>query len=66
LKELRPGSSGGTEVRLLFVLDPARRVVILVGGDKAGRWKRWYGGAVAEAERAYERYLAGIGEEREP
>jgi hypothetical protein len=36
LKELRPGSSGGTEVRLLFIFDPQRRAVFLVGGDKAG------------------------------
>ncbi|MFJ8748788.1 type II toxin-antitoxin system RelE/ParE family toxin [Streptomyces sp. NPDC102441] len=36
LKELRPGSAGATEVRLLFVFDPDRQGVILVGGDKAG------------------------------
>ena len=38
LKELRPGSTGSSEVRLLFVFDPDRNAVILVGGDKAGRW----------------------------
>lgn len=36
LKELRPGSSAGTEVRLLFIFDPQRRAGFLVGGDKAG------------------------------
>ncbi|MET9461938.1 type II toxin-antitoxin system RelE/ParE family toxin [Streptomyces canus] len=36
LMELRPGSAGATEVRLLFVFDPDRQAVILVGGDKAG------------------------------
>lgn len=36
LKELRLGSAGGTEVRLLFIFDPRRRAVFLVGGDKAG------------------------------
>jgi hypothetical protein len=61
LKELRPGSIGGTEVRLLFVFDSARRAVILVAGDKAGKWKRWYDWAIAEAEEAYEQYLAEAG-----
>ena len=32
LKELRPGSSGTTEVRILFIFDPARNAVLLVGG----------------------------------
>jgi hypothetical protein len=56
LKELRPGSAGATEVRLLFVFDSARQAVFLVGGDKAGNWSRWYAEAIREAERAYERY----------
>jgi hypothetical protein len=31
LKELRPGSVGTSEVRLLFLFDPDRQAVILVG-----------------------------------
>jgi hypothetical protein len=42
LKELRPGSVGTSEVRLLFLFDPDRQAVILVGGDKSGRWRSWY------------------------
>ena len=42
LKELRPGSSGRSEVRVLFAFDPARRAIMLVAGDKAGNWQRWY------------------------
>lgn len=53
LKELRPGSAGATEVRLLFVFDPDRQAVILVGGDKAGNWSGWYRVAVPQAEQAY-------------
>jgi hypothetical protein len=41
LKELRPGSAGASEVRMLFVFDPKRRAVFLVGGDKSGNWKGW-------------------------
>jgi hypothetical protein len=63
LKELRPGSTGRSEVRLLFVFDPARRAVILVGGDKAGQWRRWYDVNIPLAEERYEAYLAKMKEE---
>ena len=42
LKKLRPGSAGRTEIRLLFIFDVEREAVILVAGDKAGQWNRWY------------------------
>ena len=53
LKELRPASTGASEVRLLFVFDPQRQAVILVGGDKAGNWRGWYRTAISLAETAY-------------
>lgn len=39
MKELRPGSTGRTEVRILFVFDPERKAVLLVAGESraAGR-----------------------------
>src|SRR5689334_5428664 len=57
LKELRPGSSGGTEMRILFAFDPWRSSVLLVAGDKSGRWNEWYRRAVPHAEQLYETYL---------
>lgn len=42
MKELRPGSTGRTEVRVLFAFDVARQAVLLVGGDKSSDWKGWY------------------------
>jgi hypothetical protein len=42
MKELRPGSAGRSEVRILFAFDPERRAVLLVAGDKAGDWTQWY------------------------
>lgn len=39
MKELRPL---GTHVRLLFAFDPQRSAIVLVAGDKAGRWAEWY------------------------
>lgn len=53
LKELRPGSSGASEIRILFAFDPARRMLLLVGGDKAGNWRRWYTEAIPVAEARY-------------
>ena len=65
LKELRPGSAGGSEVRSLFVFDPLRQAVLLVAGDKSGAWKTWYPKALADAERRYAEYLEDIdGEEQ--
>jgi len=34
-----------------------RDPVLLVGGNKAGNWKRWYDQAIPEAEQAYANYL---------
>jgi hypothetical protein len=40
MKELRPPSSGSTEIRLLFAFDPRREAIFLVAGDKAGNGYR--------------------------
>ena len=57
LKELRSGS-----LRIIFIFDPDRNVVLLLGGDKSqmggGKWNRWYKKAIPEAERLYDEYLA--------
>ncbi|WP_433191438.1 type II toxin-antitoxin system RelE/ParE family toxin [Actinoallomurus sp. CA-150999] len=57
LKELRPGSATSSELRVLFVFDPWRSAILLVAGDKAGRWSRWYAENIPLAERLYDRYL---------
>jgi hypothetical protein len=58
LKELRPPTGARTEIRILFVFDPWRSAMLLVAGDKAGRWKDWYREAIPRAERLYQTYLA--------
>lgn len=63
LKELRPGSAGKTEIRILFIFDPQRLAVLLVAGDKSGNWARWYRDAVKLAEDRCARYLATPPEE---
>ena len=57
LKELRPGSGGTSEVRVLFMFDPWRSAILLVAGDKAGNWSGWYRTAIPQAELLYEEYL---------
>lgn len=56
LKELRPGSAGRSEVRVLFAFDPSRSALLLVGGDKAGSWQRWYRDNIPIAEQLYVEY----------
>jgi hypothetical protein len=57
LKELRPGSTGSSEIRILFVFDIGRRAVLLIAGDKAGNWTDWYNQAIPIAEQRYRRYV---------
>jgi hypothetical protein len=56
LKELRPGSKGRSEIRVLFAFDPARSALLLLGGDKAGNWQRWYRQNIPIAEQLYLEY----------
>ncbi len=57
MKELRPGSCGRSEIRILFAFDPWRSAILLVIGDKSGRWRQWYQEAIPRAERLYDQYL---------
>jgi hypothetical protein len=57
MKELRPGSAGRTEIRILFVFDPWQQIVLLVAGDKAGDWRGWYRTAIPRAERLYAEHI---------
>lgn len=58
LKELRPGSSGRSEIRIIFAFDPTRSALLLLGGDKAGNWERWYRDNIPLAERLYLDYTS--------
>jgi hypothetical protein len=60
MKELRPGSSGRSEVRILFVFDPKRRAILLVAGDKHGQWQRWYKENIPIADDRYDDHLANV------
>jgi hypothetical protein len=57
LKELRPGSAGRSELRVIFAFDPWRSAILLVGGDKSGDWSGWYRRAIPRAEELYVEYV---------
>ncbi|MER6299134.1 type II toxin-antitoxin system RelE/ParE family toxin [Kitasatospora sp. NPDC001539] len=58
LKELRPGSAGRSEIRMLFVFDVEREAIFLVAGDKNGDWSRWYENNIPLAEARYQQYIS--------
>jgi hypothetical protein len=65
LKELRPRVPGTAQVRLLFAFDPDREAIVLVAGDKAGRWIAWYAEAIPLAEKRYAAYRREANEEEQ-
>jgi hypothetical protein len=60
LKELRPPS---TSLRVLFVFDPRRCAILLLGGNKARQWKAWYDRNIPIAEELYAAHLRALREE---
>jgi len=57
MKELRPGSSGRSELRILFAFDPERHAILLVAGDKAGNWSKWYKTNIPIADELFDDHL---------
>jgi hypothetical protein len=49
--------------RVLFAFDSNRNVVMLLGGDKTGKWNRWYPRKIRQAERLYLDHERSIGKE---
>ena len=65
MKELRPPSSGTTEIRMIFAFDPRREAIFLVAGDKAGNWDRWYDQAIPLADQRYTDHLNTLQQEED-
>lgn len=57
MKELRHGSSGRSELRILFAFDPDRHAILLIAGDKAGNWQRWYKKNIPLADDLFDDHL---------
>lgn len=62
MKELR---SLGGNIRVLFAFDPRRTAILLIGGDKTGRWKKWYTEMIPVADELYDVYLEELRQEGE-
>ncbi|HEY7030378.1 MAG TPA: type II toxin-antitoxin system RelE/ParE family toxin [Thermomicrobiales bacterium] len=60
MKELRPR---GGNLRILFAFDPRRSAILLLGGDKTGRWGRWYREAIPIADDLYDEHLETLKKE---
>ncbi|SIO84413.1 type II toxin-antitoxin system RelE/ParE family toxin [Nocardiopsis sp. JB363] len=60
MKELRPGSSGRSELRVLFAFDPRRQAIMLVAGDKSGDWSKWYTRSIRIADALFDEHLEGV------
>jgi len=58
MKELR--ASQGGALRVLFMFDPRRQVILLIGGDKSGEWQAWYDRAIPLADDLYDEYVADL------
>jgi hypothetical protein len=64
MKELRPGSTGRTEVRVLFAFDRKRRAILLLGGDKSDDWSGWYTDNIPVADERFEEHRRSLDEKR--
>ncbi len=60
MKELRCSSKGA--LRVLFVFDPRREAILLLGGDKSGNWEAWYRSEIPKADALYVEYLRDLRE----
>lgn len=58
MKELRTSSGGA--LRVLFAFDPRRSAILLLGGDKSGKWDEWYRAAVPIADDLYDEHLGEL------
>ncbi|HEV2577923.1 MAG TPA: type II toxin-antitoxin system RelE/ParE family toxin [Acidobacteriaceae bacterium] len=58
MRELRT-TSAGDFYRVLYIFDPKRNAVLLVGGVKTGKGNSWYTSAIRLADRLYDEYLMG-------
>jgi hypothetical protein len=53
----RQQAKASSDAVILYTFDPRRNAVLLVAGDKAGKWESWYRQAIPLAEQRYEDYL---------
>lgn len=55
------GSTGRSELRVLFAFDSQRQAILLIAGDKAGSWKKWYKANIPIADDRFDEHLKTLG-----
>lgn len=60
MKELRVTQT----MRIFFAFDPTRVAILLIGGDKAGKTKRFYKQMIPKADQIYDAHLRSTAKER--
>ena len=61
MRELR-SQCEGRPLRTLYVFDPRRTAILLIGGDKTGN-DRWYETAIPLADKLYDEHLSALSKE---
>ncbi|AAS06819.1 MULTISPECIES: type II toxin-antitoxin system RelE/ParE family toxin [Mycobacterium avium complex (MAC)] len=55
MKELRPRpTKAGAHIRVLFAFDTRSRAIMLIAGDKAGNWSKWYAKHIPIADELFD------------
>ena len=55
MKELRAGT-----IRVLFAFDPTRTAILLIAGDKRGRWQDFYAETIPLADDLFDQHLEDL------
>ncbi len=55
MKEIRQSNT-----RILFAFDPTSSAILLIGGDKTGKWNKWYKKFIPIADDLFDQHLAEL------
>ena len=58
MKELIPPTGN---IRILYIFDPSRQAILVLGGDKSDDWIEWYARHIPIADAIYRRHLERLG-----
>lgn len=65
MRELRI-QSHGDPLRVFYAFDPSRSAVLLIGGNKTGKEKRFYKTMVPKADALYDEHLNNLQSDPNP
>ena len=65
MRELRI-QSHGDPLRVFYAFDPNRSAVLLIGGNKTGKDKRFYKTMIAKADALYDEHLINLQSHSKP